>query len=200
MTLSRSSKIRSGRAVATLGAAAFALFVAAGLPAAAQTAAPTPAAPAQPVPADPQVTTATYGDWVLRCTRAGEGATAQRLCEVVQTLQAQGQQGVVAQIALGRIGPKDPLRLTVLVPVNVVLPGAVRLGTDEKDSAAQDLAWRRCMPMGCFADADPKDDTVKRWRGQTAGVIVYKDASGRDVVLPMSMRGLAQALDSLPRG
>lgn len=164
--------------------------------------APAPAAPAAPaVPADPQVTTATYGDWVLRCTRTGEGAQAQRLCEIVQTLQAQGQQGIVAQIAFGRLGPKDPLKLTVLLPVNTSFPGSVRMGLDEKDAGAQELGWRRCLPMGCFADAEPKDDMIRRWRAQTSGgVILYRDGTGRDVVLPMSMRGLAQALDNLPRG
>ncbi|WP_293867327.1 invasion associated locus B family protein [uncultured Alsobacter sp.] len=172
-------------------------------PAQAQTApAPAPAAPAAAaVSADPQVTTATYGDWVLRCTRTGEGAQAQRLCEIVQTLQAQGQQAIVAQIAFGRLSAKDPLKLTILLPVNASFPGSVRMGLDEKDAGAQELGWRRCLPMGCFADAEPKDDMLKRWRGQSGNaVLLYKDGTGRDVVLPMSMRGLAQALDNLPKG
>lgn len=189
---------------AGLVAALAAFAVAAPVPAASQTApaAPAPAAPAAPaVSTDPQVTTATYGDWVLRCTRTGEGAQAQKQCEIVQTLQAQGQQAIVAQIAFGRLGPKEPLKLTVLLPVNTSFPGSVRMGLEEKDPAAQELGWRRCLPMGCFADAEPRDDLLRRWRAQAgSGVILYKDGTGRDVVLPMSMRGLAQALDNLPRG
>jgi invasion protein IalB len=160
-----------------------------------------PAAPANPpaVSADPQATTAAFGDWTLRCQRAGEGAQAQKICEIVQTIQAQGQ-GPVAQIAIGRIDPKDPLKITVVVPHNISIPGSVRLSVDEKDAGPADLPWRRCMAMGCIGDLELRDDLLRRWRAQNAAArLAFKDAAGQEVVLPWSFRGLAQALDALAK-
>jgi invasion protein IalB len=46
----------------------------------------------------PDTTTASYGDWVLRCSlQSGE-----KLCEVAQTLRLQGRQDPFAVIAVGR--------------------------------------------------------------------------------------------------
>jgi len=160
-------------------------------------------APAQvnppPVAADPQATTAAYGDWMLRCQRAGEDAKPLKICEIVQTIQAQGQ-GPVAQIAIGRIEPKDPLKITVVVPHNIVIPGGVRLSIDEKDAGPADLPWRRCMPIGCIADLELKDDLLRRWRAQVAAArLTFKDSAGREVAWPWSFRGFAQALDALAK-
>jgi len=159
-----------------------------------------PAPAPAPVSADPQSTTANYGDWVVRCQRVGEGAATQRVCEVAESIQTQGAQGPIAQIAFGRIAPADPMRLTIVLPPNISFPSSPRLAVDEKDPRGIDLSWRRCLPGGCFADAEIKDDLLQRWREQTGqGSLRFKDSAGRDVVLPFSFRGLAQALDALAK-
>ncbi len=158
-----------------------------------------PSAPAAPpsVSADPKTTTATYGDWTLRC-EASSGDKVRRLCEVVQTMQVQGQQAPVAQVAFGRPEGAGDLHVIAVLPVNVVFPSTVRVGTDEKDAHPIDLAWRRCLPGGCFADAVANDEVIGRWRTtSTPGRLQFKDATGRDAVLPLSFHGLAQALDGL---
>jgi len=161
---------------------------------------PAPPAPAAPVSADPQTTTANYGDWTVRCQRVGDGATAKRFCEVAQTIQQQGGQGPIAQIALGRLAPAGPLRLTIVLPPNVSFPSSPRMGVDENDAHAVDLAWRRCVPGGCFADREAKDELLQHWRGQADhGQIRFKDSAGHDVAVPFSFKGLAQALDALAK-
>ncbi|MDB5397878.1 MAG: invasion protein [Rhodospirillales bacterium] len=159
--------------------------------------APAPA----PVGAEPQNTSATYGDWILRCSRVGDGAAAQRVCEIVQPFQLQGQQGVFAQLAIGRTGAKDPLRVTAEMPATITFPSTVKLLTDEKDMQPLELTWKKCLPgAGCFADAEFKDDSVKRWKTQTgSGRLTFKDGMGRDLVIPFSFRGLPQALDGLAK-
>jgi invasion protein IalB len=165
---------------------------------------PKPAAAAAPAPApvgsEPQSTTATFGDWVLRCQRTEVAGQPQRICEIAQTLEAQGQ-GVVAQVAFGRVTPKDPMRMTILLPANVSLPSTVRVGVDEKDEAPAELAWKRCLPGGCVAETEIKDEIVKRWRTQqpAQGVIHYAVASGQEVSVVFSFRGLAVALDNLAK-
>src|SRR5262249_192868 len=87
-----------------------------------------PAAPAEaprPVGSEPEATTATYGDWVMRCQRIAAANATQRVCEVAQSVQAQGQQNPILQVALGSLGAKEPIKLTIVAPVNVSFPSVV---------------------------------------------------------------------------
>src|SRR4029077_15959866 len=91
---------------------------------------PATAPTSTPVGPEPQSTTATFGDWVLRCTREAPPDRPQRVCEVAQTLGVKGQ-GVVAQIALRRLSPKEPMRMTIVLPTNVSLSSGVRVGVTD---------------------------------------------------------------------
>ena len=189
-----------GRLALTVGAVALGSAV----PASAQTAPAPPkpassAPPSAPVGSEPQSTTATFGDWVLRCDRTTVANQPQRVCEVAQTLEAKGQ-GVVAQIALGRLAGKDPLRLTVALAPNISFSHGVRVAIDDKDEIPADLTWKRCVPGGCVADGDIRDEILKAWRAQSgAGQIRYAVASGQVVNIAFSFHGLAVALDNLAK-
>lgn len=157
-------------------------------------AAPAPAAPA-PTTSDPAQTTATYGDWVLRCVRPEKGP---QVCEVVQSMVVQGQQQPVAQVAVGY--DKNDLRFTMLVPPAISLSRGPTLGVANAASPHVDLAWRRCVPNGCFADVAVGPELLKTLRGRTEPMqIDFKDAAEREVKLPLSMRGLVPALDALAK-
>jgi invasion protein IalB len=151
----------------------------------------------RPVETEPQSTSATYGDWVLRCSRVADtSGQAQRVCEVAQTIIIQGQQAPVAEVAIGRIKKADPLHVTVVLPVNVAFPSAPQINLDGQPPL--ELTWKRCLPNGCFADAAPKDEVIRAWRAaKTNGRIETKDAFGRNVAVTISFRGLSQALDAL---
>jgi invasion protein IalB len=154
-----------------------------------------PAAPAQSTPSDPAQTTATYGDWVLRCVRPEKGP---HICEVVQSMVLQGQQQPVAQVAVGY--DKNDLRFTILVPPAISLSRGPTLGVANASSPHFDLAWRRCLPNGCFADVGVGSELLKILRSRTEPMqIDFKDAGEREVKLPLSMRGLVPALDALAK-
>ena len=165
--------------------------------------APAPAKPTAetrptPVGAEPEATTATYGDWLLRCQRIATVGTAQQVCDVTQTVQAQGQQNPLLQLSFGRSTPKEPMKLTIYAPVNVSFPSVARLAIDETDVQPAELIWRRCQSGGCVADLEIKDELLRRWRAQVGGgVIQIMDATGHEIAIPFSFRGLAQALDAL---
>ncbi|KQO68744.1 hypothetical protein ASF22_19505 [Methylobacterium sp. Leaf87] len=171
-------------------------------PAGAQTGkAAAPAAPARAVavPTEPGSTTASFGDWVVRCQRGG-GDKPVRICEAAQTMQIQGQPQPIAQIAVGRLGPGEPLQVTAILPPNVALPSSVRVVLDEKDTTGVELAWRRCLPGGCVAEAAAREDWLKRWRlAAEPGRITFKNAAGQEVAIPLSFLGFAQALDALAK-
>ncbi len=156
-------------------------------------------ATAAKVSAEPNTTIASYGDWVLRCQRVETAGKTARVCEAAEAIQVQGQAAPIAQVAIGRLSPGEPLRITVVVPPAVTFPSSVRI-SEVKGGAPLNLEWRRCLPGGCFADAVLKDDVLARWRSLSeAGQLTFKDAAGQDVTLPLSFRGLAQALDALAR-
>jgi len=156
------------------------------------------ARPAATISSEPQTTIASYGDWVLRCQRVETAGKSARVCEVAEAIQVQGQAAPIAQLAIGRLSPGEPLHVTVVVPPAVSFPSSVRV--DAKNGAPLTLEWRRCLPGGCFADTLAKDEVLARWRGLSeAGQLTFKDASGQEIALPLSFRGLAQALDALAR-
>jgi invasion protein IalB len=154
--------------------------------------------PPPPVSAEPQVTTASYADWTLRCQRTGDAPQSPRQCEVSQSVQA--QQATILQVAFARANPKQPFRLVAVVPVNVSFASVPRVSITDKDPAPVNLSWLNCTPGGCAAEANVSDELMKQWRAQTErGRVQVKDSAGRDVAIPFSFRGLAQALDALAK-
>jgi invasion protein IalB len=144
----------------------------------------------------PQRTTATYEDWTVQC-ELHAGSPPQKLCEMVQVGQAQGQ--TVSRIALGHAAKNEPFKIVIQLPINLWLPAGVRIQSDDKDPGLA-ATFKRCVPAGCFADIDIKDDTVKRFRALTeSGKITFKNANQQDVVLPLSFKGFAQAFDALSK-
>jgi invasion protein IalB len=152
------------------------------------------------VDATPTNTSASFGDWVLRCQRLGNGADTLHVCEVAQQIRPQDQQNPLAEVAIGRLKKSDPLLLTVVLPVNVAFPNSPSFSPDAKDSDLLDLGWRKCLPGGCFADVALKDDVLQRWKAQSGnGRLTWKDAAGRDFAIGVSSNGLTQALDAFSK-
>jgi invasion protein IalB len=155
---------------------------------------PVTAKPAAAPPAAPDLTTETYGDWILRCRPAGDV----RQCEMSQTLMLQGQTAPVAAVAVGRERKGAPLRLVLQLPVNLAFssPAKVQYASNQE----LDLDFRRCMPSGCFADAALTDGILSRIRSQSDPLIMkFRDATERDISLPISTKGFGAATDALSR-
>lgn len=180
---------------------AFYLFAAAALLAGASA---LPAA-AQPQPAaapnggqQPQQTTATYEDWIVRCETV-QGPPVRKSCEMVQYTQAKNGQGVISQVAIGRISKTDPLKVVVQLPVGIWLPSGVKVVADAKDAGLL-ATFKRCLPQACFADVDIGNDTLRRYRTTTEqGQLQFKDGNQKDTTLPVSFKGFGTALDALAK-
>lgn len=157
-------------------------------------------ADAAAVPSDPQVTTATFGDWIERCQQIVSGEETLKVCEVAQTFQVEGQSAPIAQLAIGRIKRGDPLRLTLVLPVNAGFPSAPKISIDGKPSESIELAWRRCIPSGCIAEAALSDELIAQWRNEkSAAHIESKNGAGQTFSFALSLRGLGPAYDALTK-
>ena len=164
-------------------------------------AAPAPAAPAAPVaPAaatqTPQRTTASYGDWVVRC-EIQPGPPAQKACDMEQLAQVQGQANPISRVAIPLPPKGETVKLFVQLPVNVSFTAPIKIMTDDKDAGIT-TPFRRCIPAGCFAEVELKDDLQKKFRAATeTGKMFFRDAGDHDVALPLSFKGFAQAFEAL---
>jgi invasion protein IalB len=144
----------------------------------------------------PQRTTATYDDWVVQC-ETPPGSPPQKVCEMAQVTQLQGKNLPFSRIGIPRPVKGQPVKLIVQVPVNVSVLTNVRIRTDDSDPGVA-APFARCLPSGCFAEFEVKDDTLKKFRaGSGAGKLSFADAGGHEVVVPLSFKGFVQAYDAL---
>jgi len=159
----------------------------------------------RPAPATPptNVTSTSFGDWVLRCENR-TAPTAGRGCELLQSLQSERGQPV-AQFALGRARPSDPMRLLLLIPANITVATPILLQLADR-AAPIAVTLRACGPRGCVADAELSAAQLTRIRAREAqgasgggGRVEYRNALNADVALPFSTRGFGQALEALAR-
>lgn len=160
-----------------------------------------PAAAAQePGSGEPQQTSATYDDWVVQCqTRAGP--PAEKFCEMQQVTQAQvqGASHPFSRVVIPRPEKGQPVKLIVQVPVNVSFHTEVRIVTGDADPGLN-APFAQCVPSGCFAEFELKDDTIRRLGAISApGKLTFADAGGHDIAVPISFKGFTQAFDALLR-
>jgi invasion protein IalB len=136
---------------------------------------------------------------VVHCvTVAGAG---ERTCEAVQTVQVEGQAQPVAQLAIGRLPGAAERTLTAVLPVNIALAVAAHVSGNAKSGAEEvggvDLAWQRCFAGSCAASNLLPERALASLRGGTAGRLNFTDAGGNAVGIPLSWKGLDQALSAM---
>src|SRR6187402_2707847 len=91
-----------------------------------------PSTPSSPDPG-PDTTTATFGDWTLRCDRRLDLTPPQRVCELGMVVQKQGETAAQAQFALGRVARGEALRITAVLPPNIAIKSNPKVVVDGKD-------------------------------------------------------------------
>ena len=147
------------------------------------------------VAAAPQSTTATYGDWTLRCVMHNKT----NVCEMAQSMQIKGQSRPITQIAIGRQAKTDPLKIVFEVPINVWLPDGVKLTTDDKKVSIS-ASFTRCLPVGCFADVEIGKAQIKALSAlKKAGKLQFKDAGKQPIAIPVSFKGFGDAYDAMQK-
>src|SRR5262249_49103037 len=167
-------------------------------PAQTQHQAPAPAPQAAPAAVDqnPQRTTASYGDWTVRCELA-PGPPPQRNCEMDQLVQMPGQPNPISRVLIPLPQKGEPPKFFIQLPINVSFATPLKLTMNDKDAGIT-TPFRRCVPAGCVAEIDLKDDLQKKFRAATEqGRILYKNAADQDMTIPLSFKGFAQAFEAL---
>ena len=68
-----------------------------------------------------------------------------------------------SRIAVGRPAKDRPVKLVVQLPVNASFATAVRVHTSDADPGLT-APFARCVPGGCFAEFDLKEETLRKLR------------------------------------
>jgi invasion protein IalB len=146
-----------------------------------------------------QSTTATYDDWILQC-RIEAGPPAQKLCDIAQVTTVQGKNVPFSRVTIQHPVKGQPVRLIVQLPTNISMAANVRIQASDSDPGIA-APFARCLPSGCFADFDLKDDVIKKFRAGagTTGKVSFKDAGEHELVIPLSFNGFGQAFDALAK-
>ena len=143
----------------------------------------------------PQNTSATYDDWVVHCETGDQGTA----CEMTQTTQVKDTNQVASVIAIGAAKGNAPTKVTFETAVNVWLPTGIALTTADGQSAIASN-FTRCLSTACFAETEVNQNVVSKLRAvKDQGSLRFKDASQKDVAVPVSFKGFAQAYDALAK-
>src|ERR1041385_8903277 len=98
------------------------------------------------------------GSSVVKRFRA---APVRKSCYMVQYTQAKGGQGVISQVAIGRVTKSDPIKLVVQLPIGIWLPTGVKIVRRCQGSVlAGNL--QALIPQACFADVDIGNEQLRR--------------------------------------
>ncbi len=146
-----------------------------------------------------QSTTATYSDWVLQCVNDAT-TPPKKTCDISQVTQVQGKNITFSRIGIEGPVKSRPIKLIVQFPVNVSLRGPVEVQLPDAASPALSAPFDRCVPAGCFAELELKDDVLKKFNGtEGTGKVTFKDSSGHDTTVPLSFKGFHAAFDALAK-
>lgn len=168
--------------------------------------------PEPAIEAAPRQTTATYGEWVLRCSHPDAKGN---LCEIVTWVTARdanGNTSTILQIAMGQPEGSAAMRGILQVPLAVRLDAPITVlmngsGESSHEGAAADkpedsmaATYIRCAANGCLAEFPVDDDVLKRLAD--AGSLAIRFAmAGRPeaVAIPIATNGLNPAITALNR-
>jgi len=118
---------------------------------------------------------------------------------MAQVTQVQGKNVPFSRVAVQHPVKGRSVRLVVQLPVNVSLPSNVRIQASDADPGLI-APFDRCVPAGCFADFDLKEDAIRKFRDANgAGRMTFKAADRREISVPVSFKGFGQAFDVLAK-
>lgn len=145
-------------------------------------------------PPQPELTTATYRAWTLRCAGPEAGRTG-KACEIAQGLALSQNGQLVGQIAIGRMSDDQPLRVVVQLPPGVWLPADVRIDTAEGDGIT--VPYSSCRQF-CAAEAELDDALVLAFQqGPEPATLTFLDGTGQPVAISLSLDGFAAAMAAM---
>lgn len=137
-------------------------------------------------PADTE-TKSSHGDWTVRCKKG----SSPKECEAVQTLQTPDLKGVLAHVAVRARKGGDVL-LIILTPPGVWLPANVTFKVGGVPDIT--LTYKRCGQY-CVASVVLTPENIAALKASAGqGELTFENGSRSPIILPVSFKGLGDAM------
>ena len=145
-------------------------------------------------------TSASYGNWQLRCESRKVEARTVKACEVSTNVMVKadnGTSGTAAIVAFGRHPDKEGWQVALQLPIIVWLPTGAKLGIGD-EAPLVEASFVACRPTLCSAGATVADAVIARLRAATSDLTVaYRAQTQQAVKVTLSVKGLPEALAAL---
>lgn len=145
-------------------------------------------------------TSASYGNWLLRCESRKVEAKTVKACEVSTNVTVKGENGAsgtAAIVAFGRYPDKEGWQVALQLPIIVWFPTGAKLGIGD-EAPLVEASFVACRPTLCSAGATAGDAVMARLRSATTDLSVnYRAQTQQAVKVTLPVNGLADALAAL---
>ena len=149
---------------------------------------------APPAPAaQPEQTTATYGEWTVRCA-GHEGLPP---CDLLQVAVAQDDGRQVLRLSLAHLGDGDRIGVQAWVPLGVRVSGGVLVQVDGETVELEGFGFTRCEPGGCFIEGVVDEGSLSAFKRGKEGVLVVLDGGGSPRVTRLGFVGFTAGLEAM---
>ena len=108
-----------------------------------------------------------------------------------------GSEQAAATVAIGRPGPDRPLLASLTVPLGVNLPAGITLWVEGNQKAVRRPPLLFCVQAGCEANMQMDEVMLTAFKQHLTAVLSFSMVDGRQVALPVSVRGFTHALTFL---
>lgn len=136
-----------------------------------------------------------FQDWVVICQEPDKGG--KKICQAAQkiTIKESGKQ--LMQVLVGYPPDADKPIAVFFLPLGMLLPQGAKLIIGEVELGR--LAIQRCEPNGCIAPLQLTDDIMGKLKTGTAGKVVVTNAEGKNLDIPLSLKGFSAAVTELKK-
>ena len=140
----------------------------------------------------------TSGAWTKGClTAPGDRPDAAEQCFIFQRLFPPGSEQAAATVAVGRPGPGKPMLASVTVPLGINLLAGITVWVEGDEKAVRRPPLLFCVEAGCEANMRMDKAMLTAFKQRMSAVLSFTMVNGRQVALPISLRGFKRALTFL---
>ena len=143
--------------------------------------------------AEPEQTTATYGEWTVRCVAHEELPP----CDMIQVAVEHTSGREVLRLSLAHLGEGSRIGVQAWVPLGVWVSAGVQLHVDGEEVALEGFGFTRCEGSGCFIESVVKESNLTPFKHGKEGGLVVLNSAGAPRGVRLGFLGFTAALEAM---
>ena len=143
--------------------------------------------------AEPEQTTATYGEWTVRCVAREELPP----CDMLQVAVEQASGRTVLRLSLAHLGEGGRIGVQAWVPLGVWVSAGVQIQADGQEVELAEFDFTRCEGSGCFIEGVVEESSLAPFKRGKEGGLVVLDSTGAPRGVRLVFTGFTAALEAM---